>query len=178
MKYSFYFLFLVASFSIFSSCGGDDDAITPLVYTICDADLNFSAADKSDVSTLSIDQVPQNIRSYVASSFAGYSINTASSFAVEGIAYFEVIANNSGKLLFDKEGNFVCGDDSFANNNGEDEYLEPGDLPQAILDYINQNYPNATIDEAELEDGGYKIDFVDNKDELCFDLQGNFLGKC
>lgn len=179
MKYFFYFLTL-ASLILTSSCEGDDDGGMGLIYEICDTSLSFTENDKSNLITLSTNEIPSNIRSYIAGEFAGYSISSATSFDVQTTGYIEVIANNGGRLLFDGEGSFLCGDDSFSQGGYDDEdddeeYINPSDLPQAILDYIAQNYPNATIDEAELEDGEYEIE-LDNGVELCFDLQGNFLG--
>ena len=166
---------------LFTACEKeDDDGGMPLVYNICGVEYTFADNEKVNVRELSANEISSNIRSYIAGEFAGYSISSATSFDVQTTGYIEVIANNGGKLLFDDEGSFLCGDDSFCQGGYDDEdddeeYITPSDLPQAILDYIAQNYPNATIDEAELEDGEYEIE-LDNGVELCFELQGNFLG--
>ena len=71
-------------------------------------------------------------------------------------------------------------DDDEYNNDDKDDgdhddfYLNTTDLPQAILDYIQPNYPNIGIDEVELDDGMYEVELV-NELELYFDLNGNFL---
>ena len=70
-------------------------------------------------------------------------------------------------------------DDEYNNDDKDDEdhddfYLNTTDLPQAILDYIQTNYPNIGIDEVELDDGMYEVELV-NELELYFDLNGNFL---
>jgi Putative beta-lactamase-inhibitor-like, PepSY-like len=50
------------------------------------------------------------------------------------------------------------------------------DLPQAVLDYIASNYPNATISKSEVEDNGnYEIKLNDGT-ELIFGADGSFLG--
>ena len=46
-------------------------------------------------------------------------------------------------------------------------YVSTTNLPEAILDYLNTNYPNIGIDEVEIE--------LNNDLELYFDLNGNFL---
>ena len=56
----------------------------------------------------------------------------------------------------------------------DDMYVSTTNLPEAILDYLNTNYPNIGIDEVEIEDGMYEIE-LNNDLELYFDLNGNFL---
>ena len=51
---------------------------------------------------------------------------------------------------------------------------ETSDYPAAIDTYIAANYPNATIDEVELEDGNYEVELSDGT-ELLFDKDGNFI---
>jgi hypothetical protein len=68
------------------------------------------------------------------------------------------------------------GEDTEVYDDGYDDdmYVSAINLPQAILDYLNTNYPNIGIDEVEIEDGMYGIE-LDNGLELYFDLNGNFL---
>ena len=140
MKYSIYCLIAIGCLSLFSSCEGDDDSSMPLIYEVCDMTLTFTENDKSNITSLSVDQIPQSIRTYVAGNFAGFGIKSASSFETEAKDYFEIIASNNGKLLFDNEGSFLCGDDSFSTGvyeEEEEEYEEnedinPEDLPQSI----------------------------------------------
>lgn len=42
----------------------------------------------------------------------------------------------------------------------DDMYISTTNLPQAILDYLNTNYPNILIDEVEIEDGMYEIELL------------------
>jgi uncharacterized membrane protein YkoI len=57
--------------------------------------------------------------------------------------------------------------------------VDPDSLPSAVQTYVGNNYPNATIYEAELDDecgqDVYEVE-LSNGVELYFDLQGNFLG--
>jgi predicted heme/steroid binding protein len=64
--------------------------------------------------------------------------------------------------------------DDYDDDHDDDMYVSTTNLPQAILDYLNTNYPNIGIDEVEIEDGMYEIE-LDNDLELYFDLNGNFL---
>ncbi|WP_029034155.1 PepSY-like domain-containing protein [Salinimicrobium terrae] len=57
-----------------------------------------------------------------------------------------------------------------------DDYINAAALPQAVLGYISENYPDNTIHEAEIEDNGnYEVE-LNSGTELVFDSQGNFLG--
>lgn len=74
-----------------------------------------------------------------------------------------------------------CGDDGFLDDLFDrDEHVAIEDLPEAILDYIAENYPDSTIEEAEREknrhgDIIYEVE-LDTGEELTFDEAGNFLG--
>jgi len=170
----------------FWACESDDDAGLSLVYDVC-TDTQLMLLENSVQSNLNIEEIPANIRSYMAGNFPGFELSTARSIEdASGNNYIEIKTSSNGILLFDTEGNFICGDSSFQSagdyddddyeDEYDEEYINPDDLPQNILDYIAQNYPNASIYEVELEDGEYEIE-LDNDIELCFDLQGNFLGE-
>lgn len=67
-------------------------------------------------------------------------------------------------------------DEDYNGGNGIDgSNIDPTSLPQIILDYITQNYPNVTIIESEIEsNGNYEVS-LSNGVELYFDNDGNFL---
>lgn len=181
MKYLLYLSFFALT-TIFIACEEDDDDGIALVYEVCDVSLTFSENEKRILKEYTIAEIPNTIRSYVAAEFPGYAISTATSFEVnDGIQYIQVGIGNNGQLLFDNEGIFLCGEEGisaggYGDEYDDEEYINSSDLPQVILDYIAQNYPNASIEEVELEDGEYEIE-LSNDVDLCFDLQGNYLGK-
>lgn len=91
----------------------------------------------------------------------------------------ETTNNNETYVDEDDEYDDEYEEDEYEDDEYEDEYenetyLLITDLPDSINDYINTNYPNLTIDEIELEDGYYEVEFT-NEFELYFDLSGNFL---
>ena len=68
-------------------------------------------------------------------------------------------------------------EDGDEEDEEEGQEIDPSQLPQPILDYISENYPNALIEEAEqYADGSYEVE-LDNDVELLFDSNGNFLGE-
>ena len=69
-------------------------------------------------------------------------------------------------------------DDSYENeydqNERNERYITPAELPQTILDYITTNYPQASIVVAELDDDGYEV-YLSDAVELEFRLDGSFV---
>lgn len=81
---------------------------------------------------------------------------------------------------------FACSneDDSAKTNevdltamaNTADVHVNTSSLPQPVLDYITENYPEQTIWKAEMEENtNYEVK-LSNGAELIFDAEGNFLG--
>ncbi len=172
MKHIFLLLLTISIIS----CGDDDEYGTPLEYTICGNEL-LSEANRIDQSELLVSDWPSTLRSYVTTEFTGFGISTIHSYKdVEGSEFLLATMDNQGVLLFDGSSIFICGDESFSLVTG-DEDIKYEDLPQNIRDYIETNYPNTTVYEAEFEEGKYEIELKDGT-EICFDQNGNFLGEC
>lgn len=57
-----------------------------------------------------------------------------------------------------------------------DAMVPVSDLPQAILDYVSENYPDLTIVKSEVEDNGHFEVKLSDRTELIFDADGVFLG--
>ena len=123
-------------------------------------------------NSINVATLPQTVLDYITTNYSNQTILTSE---IESNGNYEVVLSNSVELIFDANGNFLGIDDD-SNDNYGDTYINPADLPQAILDYIANNYPNNTIDEAELENNGnYEVE-LDDDTELIFDADGNFLG--
>ena len=56
-----------------------------------------------------------------------------------------------------------------------EENINISDLPQQIVNYISEHYPESTITEAEREGGEYEVE-LNTGEELIFDSSGNFVG--
>ncbi len=73
-------------------------------------------------------------------------------------------------------------EDSFLGDwfeGDDDEEISVQELPPAALAYIEENYPNSSIEEAEREEEDGQIIYeveLDTGEELIFDAGGNFLG--
>lgn len=97
--------------------GDDDDDYggnSSLVYEICTPAFTFTIAEKLNLETLNLADIPSAIRSYVAAEFIGYTIRSASTFELmNGEQFTEVTADNDLTILFDANDQFVCAEDGF-----------------------------------------------------------------
>lgn len=171
-----YFIIILSIF-ILSACGDDDEYGIPLDITLCDGTQISMSENRQNQLKVNDAEWPTNIRSYIASELSGYLVESIISYDIStGEKQYLVTLDNQGQLLFDQNENFVCAQGDFTTQE-DDEYIKVSDLPQAILDYVATNYPNATIEKAEFEDGEYEIE-LSTDIELCFDSNGVFLKEC
>jgi hypothetical protein len=148
---------------ILQSCSDNEN--TP------ETDLN-AVAFTADVH-VSTSTLPQNILDYIMDNYSGLTIIEAE---IEDNQNFEITLSNESELIFDSQGNFL-GEDTDENNDFGDVEVDISELPQNIIDFVNQYYPGIDIEEAELEsNGNYEIE-LENDVELIFDTNGNFLGQ-
>ncbi|WP_198537017.1 PepSY-like domain-containing protein [Salegentibacter sediminis] len=144
---------------------------------IFDMQGNFLGIDDDDVDDfgdedLDPSDLPQNIRDFIAQYFPGVGIDEAER---ENNANYEVELENGVDLIFNADGEFLGrGEDEDQDYDDDDEDVDPADLPQLILDYIDENYPEQSIIEAEKEDDGYEVT-LNNGLELKFDADGAFV---
>ena len=125
-----------------------------------------------DDEYISESEIPQNIRAFIAENFPGVEIEEAE---IESNGNYEIELENDVELIFSSSGQFLGIAEDENEDENDDEEIDPADLPQNILDYINENYPENTIIEAEIEeDGDYEVT-LNNGVELEFDSEGNFL---
>ncbi len=121
---------------------------------------------------LQISEIPQNILDFIAANYPGVDIDEAER---ENNGNYEIELENDVELIFDANGNFLGLGEDENDDDQDDEEINPADLPQNILDYISENYPDNTIIEAEIEDDGKYEVTLNNGVELEFDSEGNFL---
>jgi hypothetical protein len=122
----------------------------------------FLSAEHND-ELVDLANLPPAITEYIRNNFPG--VNIVKAEFDEG--RFNLYLSNGWELYFDANGNFLRAE-------RDDEFIDPANLPAEIKDYIHNNYPDASIVKAEFDDGRYEI-LLDNKVELYFDRNGNFL---
>lgn len=116
--------------------------------------------------------LPANILDFIATYFPGTTIEEAER---ENNGNYEIELSNDVEIIFDADGTFLGRADDDDNDDKDDEDIEVSELPQVILDYIETNYPDNAIIEAEREDdNGFEVT-LNNGVELEFDADGTFL---
>ena len=152
-------------------------AVLAIGLTSCNVGLNEPVNPQSNFrkngTPVNPSNLPQVILNYISTNYPNQTIVEAESYTENSMTYYEVELDNGIEFYFDSNGNVLEEGDS------DDEYIDPSTLPQAILDYIAINYPNLTIEEAEMEqdDNGntvYEVELSDDT-ELYFDANGNLL---
>lgn len=144
---------------------------------IFDEDGNFLGIDDDSDDDFgdehqSNSEIPQNILDFIEQYFPGAEIDEAE---IENNGNYEIELEDDVELIFDSDGNFLGRGEDENEDDDDDEEINPADLPQNILDYISENYPDNSIIEAELEDDGEYEVTLNNGVELEFDSEGNFL---
>ncbi len=147
---------------------------TELIFDMQGGFLGIDDDDVDDYGDEYLDpsELPQNIQDFITQYFPGVGIDEAER---ENNGNYEVELNNDVELIFNADGEFLGkGEDEDDAYDDDDEDIDPADLPQVILDYIGENYPEQTIIEAEKEDDGYEVT-LNNGVELEFDEDGVFV---
>lgn len=133
-----------------------------------DSNGNYLGMD-DDSSYISVSALPQSIKDYISNNYPNAAILYTEEEYDDGQTIYEVKLDNGMELEFDSNGNLLSLDD---------DDIPISQLPQAIIDYVSNHYPNNTIVEAEFEfENGQKMYEVelDNELELYFDMNGNFI---
>lgn len=146
---------------------------------------------------MAVSELPEVITTYITENYPKAEVEEAETLESKEGNFFEVEIENENdeevELIFDSDGNFLkeiieLEDESKEDDNeGEEENeveIEISALPQTVTDYINQNYANHTILEAEqetTEEGVfYEVELQTPEGselDLIFDSEGNFLNE-
>lgn len=150
--------------------GGFEIRLTKGIVLLFDGEGNFlEEKDKGgDEDHIAFEDLPQSILDYISANYPDKDFVKAEK---EKNGY-EIKLTGGIELYFDEEGNLIKEEVEDEDKN----HVAIEDLPQAILDYIAENYPDKKIVKAELEEDKYMIRLNSNI-KLLFDLEGNFLGK-
>ncbi|MGF1532090.1 MAG: PepSY-like domain-containing protein [Bernardetiaceae bacterium] len=88
------------------------------------------------------------------------------------LAFWMALGLTACDDFFDDDDAYHCGYES----DKDDLLVNPADLPRAILDFVQANYPDLTIIRAvyDRDDRYYEV-WLSNGIEIYFDESGNFL---
>ena len=101
------------------------------------------------------------------------SIFTSSPHTMSQLNGIPIVGSLEGSPMIPKTTTTTNPGDGYDDDDDDDD-VNLNSLPQTIIDYIEANYPNLTIDEIEFEHGNYEIEFT-NDLELLFDQNGQFI---
>lgn len=154
-------LAILGSLLLLQSCSESDSNEQPDLNAVA-----FSADSHVQTSSLL-----QSILDYITNNYPGVTIIEAE---LEDNGNYEITLRNGLELIFNSEGEFLGIDDD--DNEFGDEHIDPSELPQNILDFLDEYFPGLQIEEAELENNGnYEIE-LEGDIELIFSADGEFLG--
>jgi hypothetical protein len=123
---------------------------------------------------IAIDRLPEPIRDYLNENYPDHEIARAKRRS----GHIVVMLRGPILLLFDSNGNFV--DELTPIHNCYQpcrNLANTGDLPIAIGNYIDANYPDAQVRQACLRNGVIVVFMIGENGRIIlgFDIQGNFL---
>ena len=145
------------------------------------ATLMASIANSSDKQSVTVAQLPANVREYVALSFTPLEIEAA--WRARGLG-FEVELEDGQNLYFRENGGCMGtgrggGGGIFRCMRGDT--VDVSELPQAAADYVAANYAGATIQtvvyKSHGDRTGYAVELSDGN-ILLFNAAGEFVTLC
>ena len=122
------------------------------------------ATVSADDRIVSPDQLPQKAKDFIASKFAGKTVQ----YVEKDFNEYEVQLNDRSEINF--------------GGNGEWETIKcyqgipAGILPEAVTSYVTSNFADAKIVEAEMDWNGIELK-LSNRMEVHVDKNGKFLGQ-
>ena len=156
MKIQLWRLSLIAIIALVAACSQVDNVL--------DSDL-FSG----EVESASIDDLPSNALAFLTATYPGQSIVEVNKITTsEGETLFSAIMEDGTEYTFESRGD-TC------------HHVAVDSLPQAILDYLDANYPNESVlraSQMENRDGETRyIVKLTSGEILAFDASGNLVAE-
>lgn len=134
---------------------------------MCIMAIGLSRADEK-IITRDVNRLPATSREFIAKHLPGSPV---SHIKIEkgwfGIKEYEVILTNGVEIKFD-------GDGHWEEVEGHRNALATTFIPDFIVSYIRQYYPEASVFSVEKDRNRYEVK-LSNRLELKFDTKGNLL---
>ena len=149
------------------------------VELIFDVSGNFLGKDDDSGDTFGDEKLQASalnpaIRSFLGTYFPTSAIKLAE---LENNGNYEITLSNGFQIIFSGTGEFLgLAQDRLGNSDSDDKDIKPSELPEIIRRYIEANYPEQVIMEAEEENNGTYAITLSNGVELKYDSNGKFLG--
>lgn len=135
-----------------------------------DLDGNFISEDldeDEDEVSITYDELPQAAKDLLNEFFPNVNLISIQKEVEDGQIEYEVKLANGFEIDFDADG-------SWTSIDGNGQAVPSGLIPEAILIYIQSQYPDVFVEEIEMKSQGYKVE-LSNDTDLYFDAEGNFI---
>lgn len=130
---------------------------------------NFTACSSDDDDQIiGENELPDQAINFIETHFPDAEILSITMDVNDSMSKFEVKLNNGFDIDFDENGNWT-------EVEAHGQKVPDAIIPNPILAYVQDHYPNAFIEEISKKTGKFKID-LSNDVDLIFDLDGNFIG--
>lgn len=172
-------LLVVGAMALYPSCQKDG-----LLTDAADL-LTTLAAGTDDGTAVAVNDLPADIVTFVETKYAPLEISDAWMIADKG---YTVVLEDGTEVYFDIHGKFVGDSDKDGWHDGDHEAhtskciegdtVTTADLPQAAIDYVAANYPNASIATVVIKPNGHFGVELSDGTVLLFDTEGAFIKEC
>ena len=137
-----------------------------ILVTLVTLGLMLSAASCDDEKALTDNDIPTEISTYVTTHFPSNSIIRVTEDKDGLKTSYDVVLSGNIKLEFNNRKEITDIDGS--------SQLPDSVIPQAIRDYVSENYPDNFITDWELEDNHQQVG-LNNDIDLEFTMDGEFI---
>lgn len=104
----------------------------------------------ADERPIQVGQLPEKVRSFVATYFEGTTIDFAQIENRASLVQYEIVLSDGSELQFNKQGKWT-------EIKRKKSAVPSAIIPSKIQTYINVTYPNAFIKEVEHDDRLYEL---------------------
>lgn len=128
--------------------------------------ISFASCDKEDEIVISPSTIPNEVQAFLDSHFPGIEIQSVIQDRERRSFDYEMRLSDGTRIEISQNGNWI----EIENYN---KGVPASVIPNKILEYVNQNYPNTTIIDIERD---RHIDVkLKNGAEMEFTLDGDFM---
>ncbi|MFV0175429.1 PepSY-like domain-containing protein [Empedobacter falsenii] len=125
----------------------------------------------SNEMVVSADNLPVNVQNFLAQNFGNLKLLNAIKEVERNITTYNIQLKDGTKLEFSDNGQWI------EVKNGLGKAIPTNFFPKKIKSYLEKNNLKSPIKKIEQDkkDGSYEVEFLQSKQTLKFDLNGNFI---
>ena len=125
----------------------------------------------SNEMVVSANNLPVNVQNFIAQNFGNLKLLNAIKEVEHNITTYNIQLKDGTKLEFSDNGQWI------EVKNGLGKAIPTNFFPEKIKSYLEKNNLKSPIKKIEQDkkDGSYEVEFLQSKQTLKFDLNGNFI---